>query len=219
MAQGEMPPPSNPLADIEAVHDTLSLNIMSGNQVSARTTAVLKHLQKPVTDDGTASKPVLVRFRARANVVNKLVTITEIVKRQLATETVKVYQYSVLGSEMITLKPKDAVGKDGKGSADGDAGEEDEEEAFEVMGGKEKVRNVPTLTVYLSLASVQKLRRQYGYVSGRFGIASRLTMVVESSQTWTSERLQSDACSLSKQTPPQVTLVETPAVRSGLWNQ
>ncbi|PSK53130.1 hypothetical protein B9Z65_3330 [Elsinoe australis] len=162
MAQGEMPPPSNPLADIEAAHDTLSLNIMSGNQVSARTTAVLKHLKQPAPSDETASKPVLVCLRARASVVNKLVTITEIVKRQLATEKVKVFQYNVLGSEMITMKPKSAAGKDGKGGADGDAGEEDEKEAFEVMGGKEKVRNVPTLTVYLSLAAVQKLRRQYG---------------------------------------------------------
>ncbi|KAF4553321.1 Hypothetical protein D9617_7g030480 [Elsinoe fawcettii] len=148
------------LSTLSTSHNLLSLNITSSNPIAARATTILKHFH-PTTDDNTKSRPLLVCLSARASAANKLITITEIVKRQLATEKVKVYQYSMLGSEMITLKPKPDAAKAKDSARGGEEGEESEGEAFETMG-KKKVRNVPTLTVYLCLESVARLRKGYG---------------------------------------------------------
>ncbi|PNS19561.1 hypothetical protein CAC42_7405 [Sphaceloma murrayae] len=165
MVESDGPGP-NALADILAAHNTVTFKIAPGNKVTDRTSSVLKSLKSVSNGDAIPEKPPLVCLHARGDVANKLVTVTEIVKRQLASEGTKVYQYSVLGSEMVKTKQKaDGQGRGvsaGRGGDD-DAGEEVEDaDAFEVMGGKEKVRNMPILTVYLVLAPIQKLKRLHG---------------------------------------------------------
>ncbi|KAG8624718.1 hypothetical protein KVT40_007785 [Elsinoe batatas] len=155
---------NSPPPDFGESHSLLSLNILPSNPVNTRATSILKHLRPATFDKPT--KPVLVCLTARASAANKLITITEIVKRQLATEGVKVFQYSVLGREMVTLPSEKKAksggkGKEGKKAGREEDGEEDGE-AFEVMAGKEKVRSVPTLTVYLGLESLKELRKGFG---------------------------------------------------------
>ncbi|KAF2220103.1 hypothetical protein BDZ85DRAFT_31843 [Elsinoe ampelina] len=157
-----------PLPDLEKTHSLLSLTILPSNPVSTRATSILKHLRSAPTSN-KSKQPVLLRLTARASAANKLITIAEIVKRQLATEGVKVFQYSVLGRETVTLPNKTDVkvkvkGKRGAvgGEAEAELDEEEDGEAFEVMAGKEKVRSVPTLTIYLGLESAKELRKGFG---------------------------------------------------------
>jgi len=90
-------------------------------------------------------------------VANKLISVVEIAKRELKDNDQKVYQYNVLGSELIHSAPatKDAVDQDAMS---------DNEPAFEKTEERSTVRNVPTMTIYLSLASVKELKQAYGYL-------------------------------------------------------
>ena len=142
-----------------------SLSVASGTQVSTRVSDIIKHLNHGPKDDG---KPVILGLSTSSRNANKLITIVEIAKRELATKGAQLYQYNALGSETIKVERKAKQSKEK--SKDASLGVDDQsDDAFETMGendgGGEKIRLVPTMTTYLSSASIKELKMQYGYVA------------------------------------------------------
>lgn len=139
--------------DLSAKYTLLQLSVISSSSISNRTTSLITHIKSTPAD----SKPAVVALHAKAPVANKLISIVEIAKRELKKDGQRFYQYNALGSELVqsTPAPKDAVDQDAMS---------DDEPAFEKTEQKSTVRSVPTMTVYLSLASVKELRQAYGYL-------------------------------------------------------
>lgn len=149
--------------NLESKYNVISLNVISSSQISNRTTLVIKHL---TTELAESSKPVLCRLHAKSDVASKLISITEIAKRELHAKNIKVYQYSGLSSEITTWKPKANIKDMFKDPTmvEADAAEEREEDTFQTMPQKEKIRSVPVLTVYLATKSIKDLKAALGYV-------------------------------------------------------
>lgn len=122
------------------------------------------------------SKPALVVLTAKSPVGTKLITIVEIAKREIGAQAGKWFQYCAVGESLQVQAPIEARNGKSKGKGGNregnDEGSEEEEEAFEEMKtpferaieGKEKVRTVPLLTIYLARVRVEGLRRIYGLV-------------------------------------------------------
>lgn len=148
------------LAELDVKYDILRLNVISSNTITGRTAALVKHLDQSSVGD----KRSIASLRARATVANKLISVVEIAKRELLQNKQKVYQYSSITSENINLKSsqKDATNKQPGGDNVAEDAVDDEEVAFEVMKPKDKIRDVPVLTVYLSMAPVKELQDLYG---------------------------------------------------------
>jgi hypothetical protein len=135
--------------DLSAKYTVLQLSVISSSSISNRTTSLISHIKSTPED----SKPAVVALHAKAPVVNKLISIIEIARRDLKDNGQKVYQYNALGSELVQSAPaaKPATEQDGMS---------DDEPAFE----KTAVRSVPIMTTYLSLSSVKELKQAYGYL-------------------------------------------------------
>lgn len=102
---------------------------------------------------------------AKAKSAGKLVSVVEVVKREIGGEGGVWFQYNGLG-EGVGGVPREGEGEGG----DGDVEMEMEDEGFEKMKtrieraieGTEKVRSVPVMTVYLSRVRIEALREAYG---------------------------------------------------------
>jgi hypothetical protein len=111
-------------------------------------------------------KPVIVIAWAKAKSAGKLISVVEVVKREIAGEGGVWFQYNGLGEGIAGVaRDKEDAGEEG------DVEMEDvEEEGFEKMKtrieraieGTEKVRSVPVMTVYLSRVRIEALRGAYG---------------------------------------------------------
>lgn len=141
----------------------INLNVVSSSQVSSRTSLVIKHLTTPSKD-----KPLLCSLQANANVANKLISIVEIAKRELAKSNIKVYQYSALTSKTTTFSDqrankssKPVTSSRPEASADD---EDDGDDAFEAIETKDKIRVVPVFSVYLTTTPIKELKRSLGFV-------------------------------------------------------
>ena len=143
--------PANP--DLSSKYTILQLSVISSSSISNRTTSLISHIQSTPADN----KPAVVALHAKAPVVNKLISIVEIAKRELKGNNQKVYQYNALGSEVVQSTPAT------KSATDQDA-MSDDEPAFEQTEQKTTTRNVPTMTTYLSLTSIKELKQAYGYL-------------------------------------------------------
>jgi len=148
-------------ARFEQRYDLLKLKVLSSSQISSRIASVISKITQP-----KAAKPTIIILSARANVANKLISIVEIAKRELASQNVKFFQYNALTSELIDI-PRDSRKKT-SGSNVRAEGEEDEQsdDAFETTGvptSATKKRSVPVMTVYLATAPVKELKAQFGY--------------------------------------------------------
>ncbi|KFX90959.1 hypothetical protein O988_07969 [Pseudogymnoascus sp. VKM F-3808] len=118
------------------------------------------------TAPAAAQKPVIVIAWAKAKSAGKLISVVEVVKREIAGEGDVWFQYNGLG-EGIAGVPRE---KDGDGEVLDVEMEDVEEEGFEKMKtrieraieGTEKVRSVPVMTVYLSRVRIEALRGAYG---------------------------------------------------------
>lgn len=139
---------------LSAKYNVLSLSVISSTAISNRTSALIQHLKSPASD----SKPTLVALHAKAQVANKLISIVEIAKRDLKESDRKIFQYNALGSELIESKPSE------------NRSLSEDEDAFEPMNQKPTVRNMPTMTTYLSLSSIKELKDAYGYVEWKSSI-------------------------------------------------
>lgn len=167
-----MPPPPVSDTTFSSTRSLVKFSIHTSTQISSRTSAVLKNLQQEVSPQSDSSKinhdaasndkPVIVALTAsQPNATNKLITIVEITKRELAAKQIKCFQYNALSSEVVDVPRQKKV----KGGKDGHGAGSESEGAFETMGeselGETKRRNVPSLTVYLSLSSVRELKVAY----------------------------------------------------------
>lgn len=144
-------------SSLDSTYNVLRLGVASGNKIANRTSQVVKHLLQPAGE-----KKAITSLRAKAPVANKLISAVEIAKRDLAQNGHKVYQYSVLSMETVTVREKQPVSKYGQQTRSDGGSEEEEEDAFEVMGEKEKTQQMPVLNIYLSLVSIKELRLVHG---------------------------------------------------------
>lgn len=140
-------------------YDLIRLSVISSSSITARTSTLINHLSSPKTD---AARPAVVSLHAKAAVANKLISIVEIAKRELTAKSEKLYQYSALASEIVPLKKANKPINQNGAAANSEADPESEEDAFQTMGEKEKIRAVPILTVYLSRVPVKELRDAHG---------------------------------------------------------
>lgn len=149
-------PPINDTT-LSQTHSPVKFSIHTSTQISRRTSAVLSNLQQPSSENN--NKPPIIILTAKANATNKLVSIVEIAKRELAARNLKCFQYNALSSEVVEVPRRKGKGGEGDGGSES-------EEAFEVMGERElgemKKRSVPVLTVYLARESVRELKAAYG---------------------------------------------------------
>ena len=122
----------------------------------------------------------MVVLYAKAKAAAKMVSIAEIVKREIGAldeGKAKWLQYNWVEGFVEEHKPKEDLKGNGKGMGnedvemgDGDEDAESEEEGFEVMKtpferaieGTKKVRAVPIMSIYLSRVRIESLRREYG---------------------------------------------------------
>jgi len=123
--------------------------------------------------------------------------VIEIVKRELAAQGGKWFQYTVVEGRKQEVvrngkhrddgkrrRREQVEERDGEEGLEGEEGEE-EGEVFEMMKtpferaleGQPKIREVPMLMVYLSRVRIDVLRKKYGYVylSNHFGVCFVLT--------------------------------------------
>ncbi|KAL2071609.1 hypothetical protein VTL71DRAFT_12844 [Oculimacula yallundae] len=126
----------------------------------------------------------VVMLYAKAPVACKLVSIVEIVKREVAKEGGKWFAYCGVGevvapraaliSPPLGKEKKKGSGhfEDSEGGGEGEREESAEEEAFEVMKtpferaleseARPKVRAMPVMSLYLSRGRIESLRIVYG---------------------------------------------------------
>ena len=136
-------------------YDLVKVNIISSTQISKITTTVIAKLSKPSQDD----KQVILALTAKARTANKLISIVEIAKRELASSSGPIFQYNAVSCEMVEIPRKS--GK--RGAKEGD---EESDDAFETMGAESlsgtKQRSVPVMTTYVATVSVKELKAAYG---------------------------------------------------------
>lgn len=164
-------------------YNVATMQIISSSKMSAKVARSLDTLVLGKIDMADVKcKPGLVVMYAKAPVSGKLISVVEVVKREMGQKGRKWYQYSALSETMVVIprqKPKSAQkkgkvemeGKEGNGCGEMEIdGEEDEESYFEtlktkqerVLEGTDRVRAVPVLTVYLSRVPIEKLKQKYG---------------------------------------------------------
>lgn len=150
-------------SSLDTKYNVLRLGVISSNSVASRTGLLIKHLSQQSSE----GKKAIASLQAKAPVANKLVSAIEIAKRELSRDGRKIFQYSALTSETVIVKARAAHQTHGKQlgntNAADDAEEDEEEEAFEVMAEKDKIQEMPVLTIYLSLSSIKELRDAHGY--------------------------------------------------------
>lgn len=134
-------------------YNVTKLSVASGTQVSSRVSAIVAKLG---SSSQTDSKPTILCLTAKAKAANKLISVVEIGKRELATKGIKCFQYNVLSSQMIEIDRQPSKAGDG----------DEDEAAFETMDGAttvgtKKKRNVPVLTIYLASRSIEELKIEY----------------------------------------------------------
>jgi len=148
-------------SSLESKYNVIHLSVISSSQISNRASLVIKHLN---TEHNEGSKLLICRLEAKSDVASKLISIVEIAKRDLHAKNIKVYQYTSLNSELTTRKPKTTTENIDSTSIEHSAAEQREDDAFQTMPGKEKIRAVPLLTVYLAGKSIKDLKTAFGYV-------------------------------------------------------
>ncbi|OQO03050.1 hypothetical protein B0A48_11334 [Cryoendolithus antarcticus] len=149
---------------LESKYTLARMRIRSGTQVSTRTTQVISKLSTPTPED---SSPILVVLQANNRDANKLITVTEIAKRELLLKGIKTFQYTALSSQMIDVERKPAP-RPPTANAAGDEDGEISDDAFQTVGEVDikalgpKKRAVPVLTVYLATKPVKELKAEFG---------------------------------------------------------
>lgn len=139
-------------------YEVVAMRVQSSTQISARASAIVARLATPTVEGGRAT---VVTMKAQPRVANKMITIVEIAKRELASKGLDAYQYNALSSEL-----KEIEGARKPDAAEEPVAEVDSDDAFEEMGSvaalAPKKRAIPALTIYLANAPVKELRLQFG---------------------------------------------------------
>jgi hypothetical protein len=163
------------LTGLENTHDVTTMSIISSSHIQQKVTRALDILSEyPAVPP---AKPKVVTLYSKAAVTSKMITIAEIVKREIAKAGGKWYQYNKLNKvveEKVekagSARTEKSTGEDVSMAENGDdgAGQESEEE-FETMKtpferaieGKPKLRAIPVMTVYLSRVRIDTLRKDH----------------------------------------------------------
>lgn len=162
-------------------HELTTMSILSSSHIQQKVTRALSLLS--VYPAISSAKPAVVMLHAKGKAAAKMISIAEIVKREIAGMGGKWFQYNQVEQVMEEKKsspPKEKENSNTKGKEKdgedvdeevGDHDQSDEEEgAFETMKtpferaieGTAKVRAVPIMTIYLSRVRNESLRREYG---------------------------------------------------------
>ena len=150
-------------------YDVRMMSIISSTKIRNKVQQATQILTSALAKEAP-SKPIVVVLTAKQGTASKLITIVEIIKRNLDNAKTSWYQYSRVDPKMIEIKRKPS-----SASKHVDAFEGDDEGgvAFETMLSaverklmeKAKFRAVPVMTIFLSCSSVKKLSDAHGYVS------------------------------------------------------
>lgn len=133
--------------------DITSGNVHSSNKISKQASRIITHFSIKNSPHDKA-RTLVMPITADAAVANKLVSIVEIAKRELAKNGHKIYQYNVLASRTIDVKLK---------AVNGDSGTASDEDAFEAIKPILKKQTIPTMTIYICSAPIRRLKDAYGY--------------------------------------------------------
>lgn len=159
------------LIGLATTHEVTTFNISSVTKIQKRVIPILELLS--IYPAIPPKKPAVVVLQSKAKVASKMVTIAEIVKREIAGKGGKWFQYNCV-ENILTEKKKDGQKeKDerrGKGEEEEDSGEDSDSAVFEIMKtpferaieGKPKVQGVPVMTLYLSRVRIEGLKKSYG---------------------------------------------------------
>ncbi|RFU29679.1 hypothetical protein B7463_g6672, partial [Scytalidium lignicola] len=176
-----------PATELDDTYDVIPKHIISSNKIQKKVNACLEDLSTfPIVPP---AKPQVVMLYAKAADAAKLISIAEIVKRCIADNGGKWFQYNkVVGKRVaggsrekfkgVKVKNSDSMDVDVEGTGvdegmeeEGEEQEEGEESnTFETMQtpferaleNKEKYRIIPVMTIYLSRVRIDKLRKAYG---------------------------------------------------------
>ena len=181
------------LRHLQSKYEFTSMSIISSSKIELKVRNLQRRLEKFSFAD-TKAKPQVVALHAKAPVVSKMVTIVQIVKRNIENEKGKWWQYSKLHGEIMELNETGKKGREqgktllklqkdqdtveGSGPVAGDVrvdsvdGDGDDDPTFEIMGAEDsqsgnrkKIRAVPVMTIFMSMVPVKELKDVYGYVN------------------------------------------------------
>lgn len=145
-------------------YNLIKLSVIGSTQISSRTATIVAKL----SSDTTSDKPVIVALKAKSREANKLISIVEIAKRELATLGTKCFQYNGLTSQLTEIE-RQPEGRQGSNEVTTEGDPDESDDAFQTMGAQynagPKKRLVPMMTTYLSNISVKELKFAYGYES------------------------------------------------------
>ncbi|RYP81198.1 hypothetical protein DL770_005966 [Monosporascus sp. CRB-9-2] len=164
---------------LEDKYDVQLLSVLSSSKIQKRVSAVLQHIGPTGSSKAITStkKPRISILRARAADAGKLITIAEIVKRELEerggeTAEPRWFQYIALGEEIKEKQRGEgktivadtvlgglAADEEGDGSGDFETMKTPFERAIK---GRPFVRETATMSLFLSQISVDGLKKQYG---------------------------------------------------------
>ncbi|KAK4999346.1 hypothetical protein LTR66_001592 [Elasticomyces elasticus] len=169
------------ITNLSTSYELKSLRIISSSSIAQRTRTIASHLLAD-GEESHAGKQRVVVVHAKASVAGKLISTIEIAKREFSSRGQRWFQYSCLTSETERIKAKhDALSKQALPEAlnnEPDDIDTVEETAFQTLDeikrhtatsafdDEPKSRDVPVLTIFLSLASVRPLKETLGEQTG-----------------------------------------------------
>ena len=146
-------------------YDVKMISIISSSKIRNKVQQVTLVLTAGSTE--APLKPVVAVLTAREGVAAKLVTIAEIVKRNLDDTQIPWYQYSLVERKTVEITRETPAPS--KRTRDSDSEDEDDE-AFETMlpvierklMDKPKFRAKPVMTILLSRSPIKELKDAHG---------------------------------------------------------
>ena len=160
-------------------HDFILVSVISSSKMRSKIKSILDHLTAP-TREVPEQRNKVIALRSAASCASKMVGIVEIVKQELATDKLNLYQYTRLESIIQPFKEKKKpIAADTPAPAptgvqvETSERQEDSDDSYEELARpqqqhpsppieREKVRNHPVLTIFLSKTSIPDLKGLYG---------------------------------------------------------
>jgi len=139
----------------DKTYNVKQLKVISSSKISQRAKAIIEHLNQNET-----TLPGLIVLTAQPKAASKLISIVEIVKRQIQFDKLfNVYQYTTIIPEKVVISSLQ--------TNDEQQNKEDDQSeikgpAFESRLGNPKFRIIPILTIYLTTRAIPELKAQYG---------------------------------------------------------
>lgn len=168
--------------ELAKAYEVTTMSILSSSQIQQKVTRSLALLS--VYPAVPPSKPAVMMLHTKSKAATKMISIAEIIKREIAGKGGKWFQYNRVERIMEEQQQKKATKENSNGNGMAkdienvdesmavgeEGGAESDEEAFETMKtpferaieGKANVRAVPVMTIYLSRVQIESLRKEYG---------------------------------------------------------